>query len=105
MIFHNAQVGFAVLHPHPAVAACHDRYRPVFQLQVRRAWLNSINRILVTERQVLAEMALFLNGEISSRFSRGPVSEHQKCAKADTKAAQRKPEPAAAIGGNAGRRL
>jgi hypothetical protein len=62
MVPHNAQVGFAVAHPHLAAAVCHHSYRPVFRLQVRQAWFNGIDRILV-ERQVPAELALFLNGE------------------------------------------
>src|ERR1700758_377541 len=63
MVLHNAQVGFAVAHPHLAAAVCHHGYRSVFKLEVRRAWFNGINRILVTEGQVPAELALFLNGE------------------------------------------
>ena len=63
MVLHNAQVVFAVPHPHLTAAVCHHGYRPVFKLEIRRAWFNRINRILVTEGQVPAELALFLNGE------------------------------------------
>jgi hypothetical protein len=36
---------------------------PVFELEVRRDRLDRINGILVTKRQVPAELALFLNSE------------------------------------------
>src|SRR5262249_31760311 len=63
MVLHDTQVVFAIPHPHLAAAVCHHGYRSVFKLEVRRAWCNGINRIVVTERQVPAELALFLNGE------------------------------------------